>query len=168
MFGELQPIGGGDPIPLLKKNLLVGRRESCDIVLRFSNVSAQHCELHVNDGFWYVRDLNSRNGVKVNGIQVTEKRVDPGDVLWIAKHAYEVKYSPVDLGAVGPPPPDVPEAVLFSQSLLERAGLVGRSRQKDRPLPGRDRDRDAPARYDITQDEPGKIRKNRNVSDEPV
>ena len=130
MFGELHPIGGGDPIPLLKRNLLVGRRENCDIVLRFSNVSSQHCELNVNDGFWYVRDLNSRNGVKVNGNRVTEKRIDPGDVLSIAKHGYEVNYSPVDLGAVGPPPPDVPEAVIFSQSLLERAGLEGRRSAK--------------------------------------
>ena len=27
-FGTLVPKGGGDPIPLLKKNLLIGRRES--------------------------------------------------------------------------------------------------------------------------------------------
>ena len=39
MLGELLPLGGGDPIPLLKQQLLVGRRESCDIVLRFANVS---------------------------------------------------------------------------------------------------------------------------------
>ena len=81
MYGELIPVGGGDPIPLLKKNLLVGRRESCDIVLRFPNVSAHHCQLHVNGGYWYVKDLKSRNGVKVNGTRVTEKRLDPGDEL---------------------------------------------------------------------------------------
>ena len=57
MHGELIPVGGGDPIPLLKKNLLVGRRESCDIVLRFSNVSAHHCQLTCNGGYWYVKDL---------------------------------------------------------------------------------------------------------------
>jgi adenylate cyclase len=43
MYGELVPVGGGDNIPLLKPNLIVGRRESCDIVLRFANVSGQHC-----------------------------------------------------------------------------------------------------------------------------
>ena len=41
-FGELVPVGGGDPIPLLKKTLLVGRRETCDVVLRFANVSSNH------------------------------------------------------------------------------------------------------------------------------
>ena len=80
MYGELIPVGGGDPIPLLKKNLLVGRRESCDIVLRFSNVSAHHCQLVCNGGYWYVKDLKSRNGVKVNGLRV-RKRLDPGDEL---------------------------------------------------------------------------------------
>ena len=106
MYGELIPLGGGDPIPLLKKQLLVGRRESCDIVLRFANVSAHHCELTVREGYFYVRDLQSRNGIKVNGLRVNEKRLDPGDELAVAKHRYEIHYSPFDLGAVGPPPPD--------------------------------------------------------------
>ena len=101
MFGELLPKGGGDPVPLRKKSLLIGRRESCDIVLRFSNVSSNHCQLTLESGYWYVKDLNSRNGIKVNGIHVQEKRIDPGNVLEVAKHAYEVSYSPVDNGACG-------------------------------------------------------------------
>ncbi len=158
MYGELLPVGGGDPIPLLKKSLLVGRRESCDIVLRFSNVSAHHCQLTVNGGYWHVRDLQSRNGLKVNGVRVTEKRLDPGDILSIAKHKYEVKYSPVDLGAVGPPPPDVAEADVFGKSLLERAGLQRRrTRRAPAPLPADDE----PKRYDPTNDEPGQIKLSR-------
>src|SRR5262245_5834109 len=86
MLGELFPIGGGDTIPLLKSRLLVGRRESCDIVLRFPNVSAHHCQLEVEGGYWYVKDLNSRNGVKVNDIRVSEKCLHPGDTLSVARH----------------------------------------------------------------------------------
>lgn len=122
MFGELIPVGGGDPIPLLKKNLLVGRRESCDIRLRFANVSAHHCQLNVNAGYWFVKDLHSRNGVKVNNVRVTEKRIDPGDTLSIAKHKYTLDYSPHDLGAIGPPPEDTVEDIM-SKPLLERSGL---------------------------------------------
>jgi adenylate cyclase len=128
MYGELLPVGGGDTIPLLKQTLLVGRRESCDVVLRFSNVSAHHCELAVREGYWFVRDLDSRNGVKVNGVRIHEdRRIDPGDTLHIATHRYEVKYSPAELGAVGPPPPDDSVADIFEQSLLKRAKL-----EKDR------------------------------------
>jgi len=154
MYGELVPLGGGDPIPLFKKTLLVGRRESCDIVLRFSNVSAHHCQLTVTGGYWYVLDLKSRNGVKVNGNRVKEKRIDPGDVLSIAKHRYEIKYSPIELGAVGPPPPDGVEADLFNKSLLERAGL-----EKRRPGDGKtEPTRDQPVRYNVENDDPGQLR----------
>ena len=130
MFGQLIPQGGGDPIPLLKKELLVGRRESCDIVLRFSNVSAHHCQLTVNGGYWYVLDLKSRNGVKVNGNRVKGKRLDPGDILWIAKHKYEVKYSPIELGAVGPPPPDILET--FSSNRFARSGKSDKTSDRSR------------------------------------
>jgi len=153
MYGELIPIGGGDAIPLFKKGLLVGRRESCDIVLRFSNVSAHHCQLSVSAGYWYVRDLQSRNGVKVNGVRVTDKRVDPGDVLSIAKHKYELRYSPIDLGALGPPPAEILEADIFGKSLLERAGLEQRHFAPTQTSS----DPEDAERYDITQDEPGQI-----------
>ncbi len=124
MLGELTPIGGGDPVPLLKPALLLGRRESCDIVLRFSNVSAHHCQLTVTGGYWYVRDLKSRNGVKVNGVRVQEKRLDPGDELSVATHRYHIKYVPVDIGAIGPPPLEGTSAPeVLERSLLERAGL---------------------------------------------
>jgi len=120
MYGELDPVGGGDPIPLLKETLLCGRRESCDIVLRFSNVSSQHCQLELHSGYWYVRDLNSKNGVRVNDARVTEKRLDPGDTLRIAKHRFTVNYSPIDLGAIGPPPNDSMPGNVMQKSLLER------------------------------------------------
>lgn len=132
MFGELIPVGGGDPIPLLKKSLLVGRRETCDIVLRFANVSSNHCQLYVNKGYWFVIDQNSRNGTKVNNqrVQTGEKRIDPGDKIAIAKHVYELKYDPAELGAVGPPPAEenVMEDIL-SKSLLERAGINSSNRR---------------------------------------
>src|SRR6185436_7979520 len=150
MYGELIPTGGGDPIPLLKTSLLVGRRESCDIVLRFSNVSAHHCELTLTSGYWYVKDLQSRNGVKVNGTRVSEKRIDPGDEISIAKHKYDMHYSPIDLGAVGPPPLEEASTDIMKTSLLERAGLEKGKRLTSKPEP-------APRRYDVTSDAPGQI-----------
>jgi pSer/pThr/pTyr-binding forkhead associated (FHA) protein len=154
MHGELIPLGGGDPIPLLKKNLLVGRRESCDIVLRFSNVSAHHCQLYCNGGYWYVKDLKSRNGIKVNEARVTEKRLDPGDILSIAKHRYDVRYSPYDLGAVGPPPVDEEATDLMKQSLLERAGLE----QRKHSAPESPKERSTGGRYDVLDDREGQIK----------
>ena len=156
MYGELIPVGGGDPIPLMKRSLSVGRREGNDIVLAFDNVSGHHCQLSINYGYWYVKDLNSRNGVKVNNVRIAaEKRIDPGDTIAIAKHRYEVRYSPTDLGAVGPPPDDETTAMIFGKSLLERAGL---SKPKAVEALEED-DEDMGRRYDPNKDEPLKKRK---------
>jgi pSer/pThr/pTyr-binding forkhead associated (FHA) protein len=120
MLGQLVPVGGGDPIPLLKSQILVGRRSSCDIVLDFPNVSSQHCELAFINGFWQIRDLNSSNGIKVNGERLESKFLQPGDTLSIAKHQFTINFTP---GSAAPPQE---EENPFQMSLLEKAGLEKR------------------------------------------
>jgi pSer/pThr/pTyr-binding forkhead associated (FHA) protein len=153
MYGELVPVGGGDTIPLLRPTLTIGRRESCDICLRFGNVSGQHCQLVLENGYWFIQDLNSQNGTKVNGHRVVRKRLDPGDTLGLAKHKFTVQYSPVALGASGPPPGD-DEAIesVMGKSLLERAGLSRR--------PGGES-----GRYDVTNDQAGQLKRKRSSED---
>jgi adenylate cyclase len=130
VFGQLTPVTGGDPIPLLKKRLRIGRREGCDIVLNFPNVSAHHAVIEIEEGYWFIRDLNSRNGVKVDGrriLQGLKKRLDPNSIVSIAKHQYTIEYDPSELGAYGTPPQDEQLDKLFSQPLLDRAGLRRRN-----------------------------------------
>ncbi|MDA0660436.1 MAG: FHA domain-containing protein [Planctomycetota bacterium] len=154
MFGELQPLCGGDTIPLLKKKLVVGRRESCDIVLRFANVSALHCELVLQNGYWYVKDLNSRNGTKVNGLRVEgEKRLDPGNEFSVAKHRYVIQYTPADLGAAGPPPADDFVDQIMGMSLLKRAGLDRAEKKSNGTPPTKPTDR-----YDLRTGNGGQFR----------
>ena len=134
MYGELVPIGGGDPIPLLKKKVRVGRRDGCDIVLNYANISGHHCLLEILEGYWFIKDLRSRNGVKVDGKKIMpglKKRIDPHIVVAIAKHQFEVVYQPTELGAYGTPPQDEQLDNFFSQSLLDRAGLERRSDDDD-------------------------------------
>ncbi len=123
MLGELLPLGGGDPIPLLKPQLLVGRRDSCDIVLNFPNVSSHHTSLELQGGYWHVRNLSSSNGTKVNGVRIDETYVQPGDTICFAKHCFEVSYTP-DPDA----PPPVRDENPFAKSLLEKAGLASSDR----------------------------------------
>lgn len=127
-MGVLIPTGGGDDLPLAKARILVGRRDTCDIVLRFPNVSSQHCRLTMEQGYWFVTDLNSRNGTKVNGHRVTRKRLDPNAKLSIAKHEYIIEYDPEKNGAMGPPPGDDDHIEgMMRSTLMERAGLQRRS-----------------------------------------
>jgi pSer/pThr/pTyr-binding forkhead associated (FHA) protein len=92
-FGILKPLGGGDPIPLKKEELTVGRRPTNDIRLDFENVSGKHCSLRYINGTWHVRDLNSTNGTTVNGQKVaSEHTLLPTDELGVASHLFRIDY----------------------------------------------------------------------------
>lgn len=125
-LGHLLPVGGGDPIPLFQPRLTVGRREGADIVLRFPNVSGNHCLLWLEDGYWHVKDEGSSNGTKVNGVRVSEQRLSPGDKISIARHAYEIAYEPPHGGDGFVDQPDTGPEPVFGRSLLESAGLENR------------------------------------------
>ncbi len=130
-FGQLVPTGGGDNIVLKQEKLLIGRRESCDIVLRFTNVSGQHARMTLEGGYWFLKDLGSRNGTKVEGLRVSRKRLDPGVKIAFAKHTYTIEYSPEELGAFGPPPADADQIEnVMKHGLMDRAGLMRRDDNK--------------------------------------
>lgn len=130
VHGELVPVGGGDSIPLIRPVLTVGRRETCDICMKFPNVSGLHAELSFREGYWFIRDLNSTNGIKVNGVRVNEKRVYPKDELSIGKRSFVIQYTmPSNRHAM-----EELEEDIMSQSLLERAGLAKPERD-NRPKP---------------------------------
>jgi adenylate cyclase len=92
--GEWLLEGGDTSIALVRPHLSLGRRESCDICLRYPNVSGLHCELVFQAGYWIIRDCNSTNGVKVNGVRVAEQVLYPGDTISIAKRDYTIMYRP--------------------------------------------------------------------------
>jgi adenylate cyclase len=119
LLGTLIPCGGGQPIPLTRPMLVIGRDPTCDIVLRAGAVSGRHCILEFQNGTWRVRDLGSRHGTRVNGAACEEKDLAPGSILWIAGQRYQVSY-----GGPGATPAAAPTGKRFSQSLLEAAGLA--------------------------------------------
>ncbi|MCA9215214.1 MAG: response regulator [Planctomycetales bacterium] len=104
-LGELISVDGGPSIPLTSRRLSVGRDPACDVCLPHSDVSHQHCLLYMYGGWWYVKDLKSANGIRINRISVDQRRISPGAILSIGTHRFEVQYNPSDLGAVGITPP---------------------------------------------------------------
>lgn len=129
--GELVPVGGGDAIPLAQDVMTIGRRESCDICLKFQNVSGTHAELAFKNGVWYIRDLGSANGVKLNGERVLRRPLRPGDEISLSNHKYTIQYQLADDVAA-----DVfaEEENIFGTSLMEKAGLT--KPKKPRPDAG--------------------------------
>jgi hypothetical protein len=60
---------------------VIGRSSRCDFVVEDPNVSRRHAELQRRGEDWYLIDLDSTNGVAVNGKKVRSTRLAAGDEI---------------------------------------------------------------------------------------
>lgn len=100
-YGILISEQSGREIELATQRVLVGRRKSCHVVIPHSDVSSHHCQLFIQEGWWCVKDLESSNGIKINGTKVPRGVLGPEDLVSFGRHEYRIKYSPAELGAIG-------------------------------------------------------------------
>ena len=86
-------------------------------VLRVATISSKHCTLDLIEGYWQVKDLASRNGVRLDSVRCQEAWVFPDSRLSIADQRFRLDYTPA-----GEPP-----TVQNSErpSLMAKAGLTG-------------------------------------------
>ncbi len=151
LLGIMKPTGGGDPIPLKKPEMVIGRRPSCDIRLDFENVSGKHCTLKFINGTWHVRDLGSTNGTTVNGQKISNQQgILPDDEIGVASHLFSIDYEPSNPAMASQQILEeemVPEKAHRPKSLMELAGLVSEDRarppepSRPKPRPKQDDDR---------------------------
>ena len=85
--------GGGHHEKLVDGKVLVGSAPASGIVVQDPTVSRIHAELEArHDGLW-LRDLGSRNGTFVNGLQVTGARVPDGGKVRLGSTDLIVDYN---------------------------------------------------------------------------
>lgn len=66
-----------------KEVVSFGRQPDNDIVLDLEFVSRIHGVFYMEEGIWYVQDLNSTNGILVNGNRVEQYAIEEGDCICI-------------------------------------------------------------------------------------
>src|SRR5688500_19860935 len=67
-------------VPLVGRHLVVGRAPDAQVRLDRPTVSRQHAEIVCDPfGRWLIRDLESRNGIRVRGSRVAELALRPGE-----------------------------------------------------------------------------------------
>jgi serine/threonine protein kinase len=81
----------GQQIRLGKPVNTIGRSADCEVTLKASDVSKQHCRLVLKPGAVVVEDLDSANGTFVNDQAVESAVLEDGDVLRVASHNFEVR-----------------------------------------------------------------------------
>lgn len=98
-------------VPFVKDEITIGRKEGNTIRLTERNVSRHHARLGRVNGSIFVEDLDSYNGVKVNGDRITARTtLREGDLVEIgdyhlALQKAEQERDTLPSGAVAAPPP---------------------------------------------------------------
>jgi transcriptional regulator with GAF, ATPase, and Fis domain len=78
-FGDVFPLHAGARCTL-------GRAATNRVVLKDELCSREHAEVFRNNGNWFVRDLGSLNGTRLNNVTVTEERVlEPRDEINVGR-----------------------------------------------------------------------------------
>ncbi len=86
-------------VVLNPRGMIVGRSSNCDIVLDNDKISRQHARIF-RDPFdrWLVQDLDSRNGIKVDGVRVEVYAILPGETVTIGPFALGIEHGGADRG----------------------------------------------------------------------
>jgi len=84
-------------VPFVRDELTIGRNDDNMVRLTEKNVSRKHGKLVRKDGHFYVEDLDSFTGIRVNGERVKGKRpVQEGDLIQISEFDLSLQSGPDD------------------------------------------------------------------------
>ncbi len=86
-----------DEAVVVPGRFVIGRTSDNDLPIDSKFVSRHHAQLITNVETAMLEDLNSTNGVYVNGKRVRRQRLVPGDVIKIGMHeVHYARYTPAD------------------------------------------------------------------------
>lgn len=91
----LTPTNGSPIRRTLSSNveITIGRNTKSIISLKGNLVSRNHASITFKDGEVFIRDLNSKNGVYVNGNRIeSEQQIFPEDIIQIGDYTFRMSY----------------------------------------------------------------------------
>ena len=101
---------------LLVGTIVVGRDPRCDISDANPLLSRRHAEFDVTPQGVRLRDLESRNGILVNGAKATESMLKPGDVVVVGHLTIKYLDDGLPPGTVAPKPHNDDATVMVGRS----------------------------------------------------
>jgi len=78
-----------------KDKYIIGRSSQlADLVIRDGNISRKHCAVIYKSGAYYMKDLDSTNGIEYRGNRIDSKRIEEGDQFNICEFYFTFTYKP--------------------------------------------------------------------------
>ena len=87
---------------------ILGRETGCDIVLNAHGVSRRHAKISWDKEGVVITDLQSSNGIFVNGIQIKEKLLHAGDIISLSDVVLEIRIVVQEAQIFQPTPNSIP------------------------------------------------------------
>jgi pSer/pThr/pTyr-binding forkhead associated (FHA) protein len=87
------------PVEFAKPAVLVGRHSDVELRLAYPDVSRRHCRLVYTEGVWQIQDLDSLNGLFINGERMHEATLYDGDEIRVGEATLLVTEAPLPPGA---------------------------------------------------------------------
>jgi pSer/pThr/pTyr-binding forkhead associated (FHA) protein len=108
---------------------VVGRLSECECAIQHTTVSRQHAEVFWRPAGWFIRDLDSRHGILVNGIAVKMTKLKDGDEVQLGEVVLNVKLireSPISSARMQSVAAELDEADLApKRPVIKIAGIGG-------------------------------------------
>jgi hypothetical protein len=76
-------VADGERHEIHKRRTVIGRSKDTDIQLADPNISRRHAELRQEGTAYWIVDLDSTNGIEINGRRVKRAKLDEGDTVTI-------------------------------------------------------------------------------------
>jgi len=97
--------GKTTPVPIIRDEITIGRKEGNTIRLTERNVSRRHARIVRQNQALYIEDLQSYNGIKVNNEKIQGKApLGDGDVIVIGDYRLSIKQEKAEAKAPAPAP----------------------------------------------------------------
>ncbi len=92
MPARLVPLSAGTApvITVQRPVVLIGRHPECDVRVDLPKISRRHCCIVLAYDRVVIRDLGSRNGLRVNGLVIEESSLEHGDEVAIGPVLFRV------------------------------------------------------------------------------
>lgn len=125
------PAGEAIALPEGSGLLIFGRSSKCTLVFDDARLSARHCELSLDGGFWRLRDLGSELGTQINGLGLTHPRaLFEGDLIQFGSVSLRFRTDvpaevPQILKAITEHPGDETAWLVYADFLLEQGDPLG-------------------------------------------
>ena len=71
----------GERREINRRRMVIGRSKECDVQLNDPNVSRRHAELKQEGTAYWIVDLESTNGIEVNGRRLKRAKLEDGDTV---------------------------------------------------------------------------------------